>query len=103
MSKTSQGLWVVFIVAVVVIAAIGAHGADRPGARGAAALDARDAFLPATQVISYEDTVGLLELQRATFNHPDVVFLVDTVSGRTWLLNRRGDSTTTWDPVKVYE
>ena len=48
------------------------------------------------------DTSGVLEIQRATFNNPEATFLVDVVTGRTWLLNRRGNNNGTWDEVKIY-
>jgi hypothetical protein len=48
-------------------------------------------------------TSGLLEIQRATFNQRDATFLVDVVTGRTWLLNRRGNNNGSWDEVKIYQ
>jgi hypothetical protein len=46
-------------------------------------------------------TSGLLEIQRPDFNRPDATFLVDIVSGRTWILRRRAAETGTWEPVDV--
>jgi hypothetical protein len=45
------------------------------------------------------ETSGFLEIQRATFNDPEAIFLVDIVTGKTWLLRRRGNDNGTWDPV----
>jgi hypothetical protein len=47
------------------------------------------------------ETSGLLEIQRATFNRPDATFLVDIVTGRTWILRRRASSNGSWDPVTI--
>ena len=46
-------------------------------------------------------TSGLLEIQRATFNKPSAIFLVDKVTGRTWILRQRASDTGSWDPVPV--
>ena len=48
------------------------------------------------------DTSGVLEIQRATFNNPEATFLVDVVTGRTWILNRRSNDNGSWDEVKIY-
>jgi hypothetical protein len=45
-------------------------------------------------------TSGLLEIQRATFNRPDAIFLVDIVTGKTWILRRRASSNSAWAPVE---
>ncbi|MHC5001719.1 MAG: hypothetical protein ACYTJ0_01210 [Planctomycetota bacterium] len=100
-------------------------------------LTVRPQYVPASQVISFDDTVGLLdtttgaiyrlegslanpsaqmswrlripppreassgvlEIQRATFNHPEATFLVDIVRGTTWILRRRGPERGTWERV----
>jgi hypothetical protein len=48
------------------------------------------------------ETSGWLEIQRATFNEPGATFLVDVVTGRTWILNDRGNNSGSWDPVDVF-
>ena len=50
-----------------------------------------------------EKTSGMLELQRANFNDPAATFLVDTVTGKTWLLHRRGNHNGTWDIVEIFK
>lgn len=50
-----------------------------------------------------EKTSGMLELQRANFNDPAATFLVDTVTGKTWLLHRRGNHNGTWDAVDIFK
>jgi len=47
------------------------------------------------------ETSGFLEIQRATFNNPEAIFLVDIVTGKTWLLRRRGNEGGTWDAVTL--
>ena len=59
-----------------------------------------------------EPTSGLLEIQRIASPkaaHPAdpsqtqfATFLVDVVTGRTWILRHRASSNATWDPVDVY-
>lgn len=46
-------------------------------------------------------TSGVLELQRATFNAPGALFLVDVVTGQTWILRDRPSETGSWEPVLV--
>ncbi len=46
-------------------------------------------------------TSGYLELQRATFNNPEALFLVDRITGRTWLFRWRSSGNGAWDPVEV--
>jgi hypothetical protein len=46
-------------------------------------------------------TSGYLEIQRATFNQPEATFLVDKVTGRTWILRRRASENGSWDPVTI--
>lgn len=48
------------------------------------------------------ETSGWLEIQRATFNEPGATFLVDVVTGRTWILEDRGNRNGAWDPVDVH-
>ena len=46
-------------------------------------------------------TSGFLELQRTTFNSPEALFLVDRVTGKTWLFRWRSSGNGAWDPVEV--
>ena len=48
-----------------------------------------------------EGTSGYLEIQRSTFNRPDAKFLVDIVTGQTWILRARASSNRQWVPVLV--
>ena len=57
-------------------------------------------------------TSGLLEIQRISLPNAAhsqdssqsrlATFLVDVVTGRTWILRHRASSNATWDPVDVY-
>ncbi|NNF42423.1 MAG: hypothetical protein HKN62_05135 [Phycisphaerales bacterium] len=47
-------------------------------------------------------TSGLLEIQKVTFHETDETFLVDIVTGRTWVLRRRASTNGTWDEIKIY-
>jgi hypothetical protein len=47
-------------------------------------------------------TSGVLEIQRATFNDPGATFLVDVVTGETWLLTQRASGNASWQHVKSY-
>jgi hypothetical protein len=133
--RTHRGsVAVVIALAGIVVLTIGAG-------RGAPAGSPQSAVLvpAATQIISFDDTVGrldtvtgavyrlrgnlenpsvrhtwqlrvqpvtgrtsgLLEIQRATFNKPSAIFLVDKVTGRTWILRQRASETRSWDPVPI--
>lgn len=46
-----------------------------------------------------EETSGYLELQRPTFNQPNAIFLVDIVTGKTWILRDRASSNRSWEPI----
>ena len=46
-----------------------------------------------------EETSGYLEMQRATFNQPNAIFLVDIVTGKTWILRDRASSNRSWEPI----
>ena len=107
---------------------------------GVSRTDVRGFVLPASQIISWDQTVGmldtangaiykmrgalhnssvqntwemrvppvkgttsgLLELQVATFDAPDTFFLVDIVTGSTWILRTRTSSNRSWEPVKIF-
>jgi hypothetical protein len=126
------------LAGVVLLIALGA-GRVREAAPSPAA--AGRYVLPATQIISFDDTIGrldtatgavyrlrgnldnpsvrhtwalrvppvdgptsgLLEIQQATFNEPGATFLVDIVTGRTWILQRRAGENGTWDPVEIFQ
>ena len=49
-----------------------------------------------------EQTSGVLEIQRATFNDPGATFLVDVVTGETWLLTDRASGNGLWQHVRTY-
>lgn len=141
MKNRSQIRRTISLSALAGIVLLIALGAGR--VREAAPLSAERAryLLPATQIISFDDTVGrldtatgavyrlrgnldnpsvrhtweqrvppvkeptsgLLEIQRATFNEPGATFLVDIVTGRTWILQRRASDNGTWDAVEVLD
>ncbi len=44
-------------------------------------------------------TSGFLQVQSPQFNRPDAVFLVDAVTGATWILRDRGNHNGTWEAV----
>ena len=48
-----------------------------------------------------ETTSGLLEIQRPVFN-PNAIFLVDIVTGKTWLLRNRASTNRQWMPVEIH-
>lgn len=102
--------------------------------------DVRGFIVPAAQIISFDDTVGmldtatgaiykirgnldnasvkntwqmrvrpvdgatsgLLEIQRPVFDKPDAIFLVDIVTGKTWILRKRASSNRSWEPVEIF-
>ena len=54
-------------------------------------------------------TSGMMELQHAPVNPfepnenaPAATFLVDMVTGNTWLLRQRGSSNLAWTPVEIF-
>jgi hypothetical protein len=47
-------------------------------------------------------TSGVLEIQRATFNTPGATFLVDVVTGETWLLTQRASGNASWQHVRTF-
>ena len=46
---------------------------------------------------------GLLEIQRLEFGSTQATFLVDVVTGNTWILRHRASSNGTWDPIDIYK
>ena len=143
MNQTMKRLCAATAVATMVVIGLSLGGATRDDG-GGARLDERAyqvVIPPATQIISYDQTVGrldtrtgaiymyrgeldnpsvrgywelrvpgvnektsgMLELQRANFNNPEATFLVDTVTGKTWLLHRRGNHNGTWDVVEIFK
>ena len=44
-------------------------------------------------------TSGFLQVQSPQFNRPDAVFLVDAVTGATWILRDRGNHNGSWEVV----
>lgn len=125
------------LAAAAIAVGMGAGSNDRPVLYQ---NQARGYVLPATQIISYEDSIGRLdtatgaiyrlrgdvnepsvrntwelrvpgvkgetsgwlEIQRATFNNPEAIFLVDVINGNTWILHSRGNKNGTWDPVDLF-
>ena len=49
-----------------------------------------------------EQTSGLLELQRTAFGSAGATFLVDIVTGKTWILRDRASSNRSWEPVEIF-
>ena len=49
------------------------------------------------------ETSGLLEIQRLAFGSTQVTFLVDVVTGNTWILRNRASTNGSWDPVPVFK
>lgn len=52
------------------------------------------------RVEGVEGTSGHLETQSPQFNRPDALFLVDVVSGDTWILRDRGNNNGSWESVR---
>ena len=52
------------------------------------------------RVEGVEGTSGHLEMQSPQFNRPDAVFLVDVMSGETWILRDRGNNNGSWEAVR---
>ncbi len=144
MKKLSIGLRTSAIVAVVAVAVIVAMGAGGHKQLTVNRADVRGFVVPASQIISFDDTVGrldtrtgaiyrlhgvgtsaldnpsvkltweervpavkgetsgVLEIQRPTFNRPDATFLVDIVTGKTWILRRRASSNRSWEPIETF-
>lgn len=42
---------------------------------------------------------GTLQVQRADFNRPDAIVLVDLQTGDTWLLRARGNNNASWESI----
>ena len=51
------------------------------------------------RVAGLTGTSGFLQVQSPQFNRPDAVFLVDAVTGDTWILRDRGNHNGTWELV----
>ncbi len=51
------------------------------------------------RVAGLDGTSGFLQVQSPQFNRPDAVFLVDAVTGATWILRDRGNNNGTWEKV----
>ena len=58
------------------------------------------------RVAPVKESSGWLEVQtiaRPAIGSPVTVFLVDIVTGKTWILRQRASTNATWDPVNVYK
>ncbi len=51
------------------------------------------------RVAGLDGTSGFLQVQSPQFNRPDAVFLVDAVTGATWILRDRGNHNGSWEAV----
>lgn len=51
------------------------------------------------RVEGIEGGSGYLQVQSPRFIRPDAVFLVDVVTGDTWILRDRGNHNGSWEPV----
>ena len=51
------------------------------------------------RVAGLDGTSGFLQVQSPHFNRPDAVFLVDAVTGATWILRDRGNHNGSWEVV----
>ncbi len=51
------------------------------------------------RVAGLAGTSGFLKVQSPQFNRPDAVFLIDAVTGATWILRERGNMNGTWEKV----
>ncbi len=142
MKKLSIGLRTSAVLAVVAVAVIVAMGAGGHKQLTVNRADVRGFVVPASQIISFDETVGrldtrtgavyrlrgvaaldnpsakltweervpavkgetsgVLEIQRPTFNRPDATFLVDIVTGKTWILRPRASSNASWEPIETY-
>ena len=52
------------------------------------------------RVEGVEGTSGHLEMQSPQWNHPDALFLVDVMTGETWILRDRGNNNGSWEVVR---
>lgn len=52
------------------------------------------------RVEGVEGTSGHLEMQSPQFNRPDALFLVDVMTGETWILRDRGNNNGSWEAVR---
>lgn len=52
-----------------------------------------------SRVQPVDKSSGFLQVQRAEFNRPDAVFLVDVVRGDTWILRDRGNKNHSWNRI----
>ncbi len=52
------------------------------------------------RVEGVEGTSGHLEMQSPQFNRPDALFLVDVMTGETWILRDRGNNNGSWEVVR---
>lgn len=48
------------------------------------------------------ETSGMLEIQRVEIPGARATFLVDVVTGSTWVLHQRASTNATWDPVEEF-
>ena len=56
------------------------------------------------RVAPVKESSGWLEVQTiAPPRRPVTMFLVDIVTGKTWILRQRASTNATWDPVNVYK
>jgi hypothetical protein len=146
MKNMSFGVRVVTVLALVSAVILMVAGAGNDRELTIKRADVRGFVLPKTQIISWDDTVGLLDttngavyrlsgqadasqtvfdnpsvrvtwkrrvapvkegtsgylgLQRSTFNRPDGHFLVDIVTGKTWILRKRASTNREWVPVTI--
>ena len=46
-----------------------------------------------------EGTSGLLQVQHPTLGSPNTMFLVDVMTGTTWILRERGNNNASWEAV----
>lgn len=52
------------------------------------------------RVEGVDGTSGYLQIQSPQFNRPDASFLVDVVTGNTWILRDRGNNNGSWEEVR---
>jgi len=52
------------------------------------------------RVEGVDGSSGYLQIQSPQFNRPDASFLVDVVTGDTWILRNRGNNNGSWEPVR---
>lgn len=51
------------------------------------------------RVAGLSGTSGFLQVQSPRINRPNAIFLVDAVTGSTWILRDRGNHNGTWEAV----